>query len=381
MIVEQSAAKPTGDGFLPNGNFEYGPKPSAMNGTVVKGSNSIPSWQTTGFVEYISAGQKQGDMLLVVPNGAHAVRLGNEAKLSQRIQVKKGSYYSLTFSVARTCAQMEILNVSVPPEAGQLPMQTVYSSVGWDSYAWAFSAPSNMVDVIIHNPGTADDPACGPLVDDIAIKQLFPPSYVGANFVKNGDFEEGPFIFSNSSSGVLLPPNLDDDNTPLPVWIMESLKAVKYVDSLHYAVPQGKRAVELLSGMESAISQMVRTVAGKAYVLSFLVGDGNNTCNGSMRVEAFAGRVTLQVPYESKGTGGFKMAKLSFTATSARTRIVFYSSYYHMRSDDLSSLCGPVVDDVKLFSLHASSAVFSSKSLLWCHLIVLLLVATFFYLN
>jgi len=234
-----------------------------------------------------------------------------------------------------------------------------------------------MVDVTIHNPGTADDPACGPLVDDIAIKELFPPSYVGGNFVKNGDFEEGPLIFRNSSSGVLLPPNMDDDNTPLPGWIMESLKAVKYVDSLHYAVPQGKRAVELLSGMESAISQMVRTVSGKAYVLSFLVGDGNNTCNGSMRVEAFAGRATLQVPYESKGTGGFKMGKLSFTAASARTRIVFYSSYYHMRSDDLSSLCGPVIDDVKLFSLHASSAVFSSKSLLWPHLIVLLLVATF----
>lgn len=375
--MEQSAAKPIGDGFLPNGNFEYGPKRSAMNGTVIMGSNSIPSWQITGFVEYISAGQKQGDMLLVVPNGAHAVRLGNEAKLRQKIQVKKGSYYSLTFSVARTCAQMEVLNVSVPPEAGELPMQTLYSSVGWDSYAWAFWAASNMVDVTIHNPGTADDPACGPLVDDIAIKELFPPSYVGGNFVKNGDFEEGPFIFSNSSSGVLLPPNMDDDNTPLPGWILESLKAVKYVDSLHYAVPQGKRAVELLSGMESAISQMVRTVSGKAYVLSFLVGDGNNKCNGSMRVEAFAGRATLQVPYESKGTGGFKMAKLSFTAASARTRIVFYSSYYHMRSDDLSSMCGPVIDDVKLFSLHASSAVFSSKSLLWPHLIVLLLVATF----
>lgn len=375
--MEQSAAKPIGDGFLPNGNFEYGPKRSAMNGTVIMGSNSIPSWQITGFVEYISAGQKQGDMLLVVPNGAHAVRLGNDAKLRQKIQVKKGSYYSLTFSVARTCAQMEVLNVSVPPEAGELPMQTLYSSVGWDSYAWAFWAASNMVDVTIHNPGTADDPACGPLVDDIAIKELFPPSYVGGNFVKNGDFEEGPFIFSNSSSGVLLPPNMDDDNTPLPGWIMESLKAVKYVDSLHYAVPQGKRAVELLSGMESAISQMVRTVSGKAYVLSFLVGDGNNKCNGSMRVEAFAGRATLQVPYESKGTGGFKMAKLSFTAASARTRIVFYSSYYHMRSDDLSSMCGPVIDDVKLFSLQASSAVFSSKSLLWPHLIVLLLVATF----
>jgi hypothetical protein len=354
-IVEQSVAKPIRNGFLPNGNFEYPPKPSTMKGTVVSGSNSIPFWQITGFVEYISAGQKQGDMLLVVPNGAHAARLGNEAKLSQRVEVKKGSYYSLTFSVARTCAQRESLNVSVPPEAGELPMQTIYSSAGWDSYAWAFWAAFNIVDITLHNPGMEDDPTCGPIIDDIAIKELFPPSYVGGNLVKNGDFEEGPLIFPNSSSGVLLPPNMDDDNSPLPGWIMESLKAVKYIDALHYFVPQGRRAVELLSGMESATSQTVRTVAGKAYVLSFLVGDGNNTCNGSMRVEAFAGRETLQVPYESKGTGGFKMAKLKFRATSARTRIAFFSSFYHMRSDDFSSLCGPVVDDVKLFSLHANS--------------------------
>jgi hypothetical protein len=171
----------TSAGLLPNGDFEYAPKPSAMNGTEVIGSNSIPFWQIRGFVEYISSGQKQGDMLLIVPNGVHAARLGNEALLTQRIEVKKGSYYSLTFSVARTCAQLEILNVSVPPDAGELPMQTLYSSTGWDSYAWAFWAASKMVDVIVHNPGMEDDPACGPLIDDIAIKELFPPPYIGGN--------------------------------------------------------------------------------------------------------------------------------------------------------------------------------------------------------
>lgn len=133
-------------------------------------------------------------MLLIVPNGVHAARLGNEALLTQRIEVKKGSYYSLTFSVARTCAQLEILNVSVPPDAGELPMQTLYSSTGWDSYAWAFWAASKMVDVIVHNPGMEDDPACGPLIDDIAIKELFLPPYIGGNLVKNGDFEEGPLM-------------------------------------------------------------------------------------------------------------------------------------------------------------------------------------------
>lgn len=350
-IVEQSVAIPISDGLLPNGHFEYAPKPSAMNGTVVMGSKSIPFWQIRGFVEYISSGQKQGDMLLIVPNGVHAARLGNEARLTQRIEVKKGSYYSLTFSVARTCAQMETLNVSVPPDAGELPMQTIYSSSGWDSYAWAFRAPAKIVDVIVHNPGMDDDPACGPLIDDIAIKELFPPPYVGGNLVRNGNFEEGPLILRNSSTGVLLPPNTEDDHSPLPGWKLESLKAVKYIDAFHYSIPRGRRAVELLAGKESAIVQLVTTVAGKAYALSFLVGDGNNKCNGSMIVEAFGGRETVKVPYESQGNGGFKMGKLTFTATSARSRIAFFSTYYHMRSDDFSSLCGPVVDDVKLFPL------------------------------
>ena len=98
--------------------------------TVVTGTTSIPFWQTNGFVEYISAGKKQRDMVLVVPNGDLGVRLGNEAKLSQRVEVKNKSYYSLTFSVARTCPQNERLNVSVPPRAGDLLMEMIYSNNG-----------------------------------------------------------------------------------------------------------------------------------------------------------------------------------------------------------------------------------------------------------
>ncbi|XP_057861439.2 protein DUF642 L-GALACTONO-1,4-LACTONE-RESPONSIVE GENE 2 [Cryptomeria japonica] len=343
-----SAATPVKNGLLMNGNFEYGPKPSSMNGTQIIGSNSLPFWRIKGLVEYIKSGHHQGDMLVVVPQGAHAARLGNEAQLSQRVEVKKGSLYSLTFSVARTCAQVETLNVSVPPEAGELPMQTIYSSSGWDSYAWAFRPAYNVVDIILHNPGVVEDPACGPLVDAVSIKELFPPRYTWGNLIKNGGFEEGPLVFRNSSFGVLLPPNVDDRNSALPGWMIDSLKSVKYIDALHYAVPHGRRAVELLAGKESSIAQIVRTEVGKAYVLSFTVGDGSNSCNGSMIVEAFAAQETVKVPYESKGTGGLKKAHLAFKAVSARTAVAFFSTYYHMRSDDSSSLCGPVVDSVKL---------------------------------
>uniref|UniRef100_A0A7C9AU77 DUF642 domain-containing protein n=1 Tax=Opuntia streptacantha TaxID=393608 RepID=A0A7C9AU77_OPUST len=340
------------DGLLPNGDFEKGPKQSDMKGTVVKNPNALPNWEISGFVEYIKSGQKQGDMLLVVPEGAYAVRLGNEASIKQRVRVIKGMYYSITFGAARTCAQEERLNVSVAPDSGVLPMQTLYSSSGWDSYAWAFRAMYDVVEIVIHNPGAEEDPACGPLIDAIAMRALYPPRMTGSNLLKNGNFEEGPYIFPNTTWGTLIPPFIEDDHSPLPGWMIESLKAVKYIDSDHFSVPSGKRAIELVAGKESAISQVARTTLGKTYALAFAVGDASNACAGSMVVEAFAGRSTIKVPYESQGKGGFKRAVLRFVAAGNRTRVVFYSTFYHTRSDDFSSLCGPVIDDIRLLSVR-----------------------------
>lgn len=349
-IVNVGFAAKIKDGLLPNGNFELGPKKSELKGTEVIGRHAIPEWEITGFVEYIESGHKQGDMLLVVPEGYYAIRLGNEASIKQRLNVTKGMYYSITFSAARTCAQEEQLNVSVTPDFGVLPMQTMYSSDGWDIYAWAFQAEFELVDLVIHNTGQEEDPACGPLIDSVAIRILYPPKMTSQNLMKNGDFEEGPYFLPNTSSGVLIPPNIEDDHSPLPGWMVESLKAVKYIDSDHFFVPQGKRAIEIVAGKESALAQTVRTIPGKTYTLTFSVGDAGNACAGSMIVEAFASRSTVKIPYESKGTGGYKRAVLKFTAEAARTRIVFFSTFYHTKTD--GSLCGPVIDDVKLLSVR-----------------------------
>ncbi|KAL4289781.1 hypothetical protein GQ457_14G005780 [Hibiscus cannabinus] len=320
------------DGLLPNGNFEYGPKPSELKGTKVMSPKAIPNWEISGYVEYIKSGHKQGDMLLVVPQGAFAVRLGNEALIKQKIKVIKGMFYSLTFSAARTCAQEERLNVSVSPnheknDFGLLPIQTMYSSNGWDSYAWAFQADASEIEVSIHNPGVEEDAACGPLIDSVALKTLYPPKRTRANLLKNGNFEEGPYILPKPSSE-------------------------GYIDSEHYSVPDGKRAIELIGGKESAVAQIVKTTIGRTYALTFAVGDANNGCEGPMMVEAFAGRNTVKVSYNSKGKGGFKPAILKFRAESTRTRIMFYSTFYTMRGDNSGSLCGPVLDDVKLLSVR-----------------------------
>ncbi|KAL8032269.1 hypothetical protein ABFS82_13G084500 [Erythranthe guttata] len=287
-------------------------------------------------------------MILIVPQGAHAARLGNDAEISQQITVEKGALYSITFSAARTCAQLESLNVSVPPASQTIDLQTLYSVQGWDSYAWAFQAEREEARVVFRNPGMEDDPTCGPIIDDVAIKKLFVPDKPKDNAVVNGDFEEGPWIFRNESLGVLLPTNLDEDTSSLPGWIVESNRAVRFIDSTHYSVPGGKRAIELLSGKEGIISQMVETKPNKPYRLTFSLGHAGDACKQPLAVMAFAGDQAQNVHYTPNSNSTFQKEDLNFTAKAERTRVAFYSVYYNTRTDDMSSLCGPVVDDVRV---------------------------------
>ncbi|KAL5216957.1 hypothetical protein ABZP36_017641 [Zizania latifolia] len=72
-----------------------------------------------------------------------------------------------------------------------------------------------------------------------------------------------------------------------------------------------------------------------------------------MLVEALAGNVTQKVPFDSPSKGGFKPASFGFVAAGVRTRVTLYSSYYHTKVSDGVSLCGPVVDQVKVQPLKA----------------------------
>lgn len=169
------------------------------------------------------------------------------------------------------------------------------------------------------------------------------------NLIRNGGFEEGPYRILNTSNGILLPPKQEDINSPLPGWVIESLKAVKYIDKRHFNVPFGRSAIELVAGRESAIAQVIRTVPNKVYNLTFTIGDAKNSCKGSMLVEAFAGRDTLKAPFLSQGLGKFQTVSMKFKAISDRTRITFFSSYYHSKADGFGILCGPVLDEVRVF--------------------------------
>ncbi|XP_027066800.2 protein TEEBE-like [Coffea arabica] len=355
MCIYQSlsfaAVAPFLDGLLENGNFEEGPKVSNLKKRQIIGKYSLPKWEIHGIVEYVSSGPQPGGFYFAIPRGAQAARLGNEASISQYVKVKPGAMYSLTFAVTRTCAQDEKLRGSVPGFSTELPIQTLFSSDGGDTYAWAVKATSDVFKVTFHNPGIQEDPTCGPLLDAIAIKEILPLRYTKGNLVKNGDFETGPHVFKNFSTGVLLLPKRTDIYSSLPGWIVESLKPVKYVDSKHFSVPQGLAAIELVGGIETAIAQIIRTVPNKFYFLSFAFGDARNGCHGSMTIEAFAARKTIKVSFTSTGIGGSKTAILKFQALSNRTRITFYSPNYHTKLHDYGHICGPVLDDVIVFPL------------------------------
>ncbi|CAA2990159.1 Hypothetical predicted protein [Olea europaea subsp. europaea] len=169
------------------------------------------------------------------------------------------------------------------------------------------------------------------------------------NLVKNGGFEVGPHVFKNFSTGILVLPKRQDLYSPIPGWILESLKPVKYIDSKHFNVPSGFAAVEFVGGRETAIAQIIRTVPNKFYNLTFTIGDAKNGCHGSMTVEAFAGKQTVKVPFTSQGKGWFKTASLRFQAVSDRTRITFFNPFYHTKMHDFGHMCGPVLDDVRVY--------------------------------
>lgn len=72
---------------------------------------------------------------------------------------------------------------------------------------------------------------------------------------------------------------------------------------------------------------------------SFVAGDAKNGCHGSMLIEAYAARHAFKVPYKSSGKGGFKAVKFKFKAIAHKTRISFFSSYYHSKLNYFGILC------------------------------------------
>ncbi|KAF2545873.1 hypothetical protein F2Q70_00023549, partial [Brassica cretica] len=134
---------------------------------------------------------------------------------------KRGVVYSLTVGVTRSCARDKKIIVSVSGRSGKIPIETIFSSDGGDSYAWAFTAMSDVVRVTLQN-----------LDLHLHLDRAKP------NRVQNGRFDIGPYVFAKYSTGVLIPAKSQEDfispMSPLPNWFVESPKPVKYITNNNF---------------------------------------------------------------------------------------------------------------------------------------------------
>ncbi|CAN6994508.1 unnamed protein product [Brassica rapa subsp. trilocularis] len=152
------------NGLLSNGLFERTSLTSDMKGRQIIGTDNLSDWQVSGYVELINSDEPPpGGFNFSLAFGFNAVRLGNSSLISQEVSVKRGLVYSLTFGGTRSCAQDMNIKVSVSGLSDNISIQTMFSTDGGDSYAWAFRAMADVVNVTLENPDVSLDRTCGPL--------------------------------------------------------------------------------------------------------------------------------------------------------------------------------------------------------------------------
>lgn len=173
--------------------------------------------------------------------------------------------------------------------------------------------------------------------------------------LSNGGFEIGPGFLKNSPNGIILhhEERLDTTHSPLQQWSIHG--TIRYIDSSHYKVPQGKAAVELLSGGVREESMNLRMA--NTYTLNFTIGDANDSCVADFVVYVQAGSSVYNYTMRSNGRGSTFKHTLKFRVDEVNpwepSTISFYS-YEETRTKD-GVLCGPVLDDILLASSDSDS--------------------------
>lgn len=154
----------------------------------------------------------------------------------------------------------------------------------------------------------------------------------------------GPAFLDDSGEGILI----DSE----PSLVQASLQqrsvvgTVKYVDSKHFFVPEGKAAVEFVSGILGGIQTARALNEGSSYNLEFMLGDANDACVGEFIVGVQAGSLAQNFTLQSNGTGSAKKFSLAFKAESSPTQIGFQSYSTSQSREGVS--CGPMIDAVVL---------------------------------
>lgn len=179
--------------------------------------------------------------------------------------------------------------------------------------------------------------------------------FVGVgNLLSNGGFESGPAFLPNSTEGVLIDAVPSLIQSALRQWSVTG--TVRYIDSDHFHVPEGKAAIEILadtspSSIQTATSD---TSEGSRYNLTFTLGDANDACRGHFVVGVHAGSSAQNFTLESNATGSAEKFGLVFEADEAATQISFTSYSVTITKEDV--LCGPVIDQVMVLPLGGTAS-------------------------
>ncbi|KAL4192461.1 hypothetical protein AMTRI_Chr06g194370 [Amborella trichopoda] len=340
------------DLLLKNGDFESPPRnvsPTATNPYfLLTQSNPIPAWTFNGTVQYVTSGPN-----VSLPGDGHAIQLGLDGSINQTF-IADGAYmYVLTFTLApggENCSTASALAVSTPGDTAQFYLEQRYGKEAWESHARGFMnwvRKGVPVNLELKSQPTEADPniTCGPVIDTLLLKGVDPPRVYSGNELINGDLEIGPEFLINSTEGILLDAVTDTAQSALQGWTV--MGTVKYIDSNHYKVPQGKAAIEIVSGSLGGIQQTLVLQKGWTYNLSFVMGDANDTCMGDFILGVQAGSTSNNFTMQSNGTGSTQSFSMKFKADHSEPTAISFISYTDSQSRDLE-FCGPVIDNVVL---------------------------------
>ncbi|KAJ0727284.1 hypothetical protein HanPI659440_Chr12g0480011 [Helianthus annuus] len=321
-------------------------------------ANVIPGWSFNGTVWYVTAGAEN----ISLPGNGHGLQLGPTGMINQTFKTD-GSYdYVLTFTLAPSsinCANnLTAVNVSGPSRSEVFFFKESYGNQLWQTYGYSIGSNEIrrgimgiQVQSVVND--RRDNMTCWPIVDTFLVNGIQNPRLYEDNGLVNSGFEVGPSFIDNSSQGILLEADSDNDpfslvQSPLQYWTI--LGTVKYIDSKHYAVPRGRGAVELLSGDPSGIVANVYFLKHGQVTLDFIMGDANDSCVGDFMVFLQVGNAIWNFTMRSIGVGSRERHSVTFKAEFSNTESVpisFYS-FNETRTRNHQVLCGPVIDSTVL---------------------------------
>ncbi|GJV70254.1 hypothetical protein Tco_1485763 [Tanacetum coccineum] len=367
---------------LQNPSFETPPTNLTTNATsqfmlLDSKINVIPGWSYKGTVWYVTSG---GNISL--PGNGHGLQLGPNGMINQTFKSYDSYDCVLTFTIAPSSAECAnnytAVNVSAPgvskvffydESLGTEMWQTYAFSVGGDEIKRGFFGVKiqSVVATTSHSNVT-----CWPIVDALLVKAIGPQTWYTDNPILNNGFEVGPAFMGNSSQGILLEAGSNrQPSVPLQGWTI--LGILKYIDSKHFAVPEGRGAIELISGNPSGIATNTYFYRQGQFTLEFIMGDANDSCVGDFVVYLQVGNTIWNFTTRSIGVGSSEKHSVTFMAEFSHDEpvpISFYS-FNETRTSDQQVLCGPVIDGT---NVRYSSGIRSKK----LHIIfmVLSIVAT-----